>query len=35
MKDEKAKRGKIRQSWIKPHMDLRGIHFLLLLGQIS
>ena len=27
MKDQNAKRGKIRQNWIKPNMALRGIHF--------
>ena len=27
MNDQNAKRGKIRQNWIKPNMALRGIHF--------
>ena len=27
MKDQNAKRGKIRQNWIKPNMALRGLHF--------
>ena len=27
MKDQNAKRGKIRQNWIKPNIALRGLHF--------
>ena len=27
MKDQNAKRGKIRQIWIRPNMALRRIHF--------
>ena len=27
MNDQNAKKGKIKQIWIKPNMALRGIHF--------
>ena len=27
MKDQNAKRGKIKQNWINPNMAFRGIHF--------